>query len=66
MESKRLRYLQQLIDLRWNGRVKIVTGIRRSGKSYLLNTLFYKFLIDEGIKQEHIIVLQLDDDANIQ
>ena len=66
MESKRLRYLQQLIDLRWNGRVKIVTGIRRSGKSYLLNTLFYNFLIDEGIKQEQIIVLQLDDDANMQ
>ncbi len=66
MESKRLRYLQQLIDLRWNGRVKIVTGIRRSGKSYLLNTLFYNFLIDEGVKSHQIIGMQLDDDVNMQ
>lgn len=66
MEAKRTRYLQQLLNLRWNGRVKIITGIRRSGKSYLLNTLFYNSLIKEGVKKRQIIIMQMDDDANIQ
>ena len=66
MEARRSHYLQKLKDLRWNGRVKIITGIRRSGKSYLLNTLFYNSLIKEGINKNQIIVVQMDDDANIE
>ena len=49
MESiKRDIYLKRLIDREQNGLVKIITGIRRCGKSYLLNTLFYRYLRDKG------------------
>ena len=46
MEIKRDRYLKKLIDSRQNGFIKAVTGIRRCGKSYLLNVLFYHYLLD--------------------
>ncbi len=55
MEIKRDHYLQQLIDRQWNGMVKIITGIRRCGKSYLLRTLFRNYLLNQGIKKEQII-----------
>ena len=48
MEIKRDRYLKQLIESRQNGFIKVVTGIRRCGKSYLLNILFYHYLLDNG------------------
>lgn len=57
-------YLQRLKDREQNGLVKIVTGIRRSGKSYLLNTLFYSYLIEKGVRDDHIIKISLDDDEN--
>lgn len=61
---KRDIYLQRLIDREQNGLVKIITGIRRCGKSYLLNNLFYGFLKEKGVKDDHIIKIALDDDIN--
>lgn len=60
MEIKRDRYLQQLISYMWNGQVKVITGIRRCGKSYLLGTLFRKYLLSQGVKKEQILFFELD------
>lgn len=60
MPIKRDRYLQKLIDSKWNGMVKIITGVRRCGKSYLLFRLFKTHLLSEGVKSEHIIEIALD------
>ena len=62
MEIKRTRYLEQLIRKRENGLVKVVTGVRRCGKSYLLNNIYYNYLRAEGVAEDHIIMLALDDD----
>ena len=64
MEIRRDRYLERLIAHKGNGRVKIVTGIRRCGKSYLLFQLFKRHLIETGVKPNHIIEIQLEDRAN--
>src|SRR5574344_1824840 len=64
MEIKRERYLQQLIDSRQNGFIQVVTGIRRCGKSYLLNVLFYHYLIENGVAYDHIIRIDLEDRMN--
>ena len=61
---KRDIYLKRLIDREQNGLVKIITGIRRSGKSYLLNVLFYDYLKNKGVDDSHIIKISLDDDEN--
>ncbi|HJJ35981.1 MAG TPA: ATP-binding protein [Methanocorpusculum sp.] len=66
MEIKRDRYLQELIDRKHNTLIKIVTGIRRCGKSYLLFTLFYRHLIGTGTRPDHIITLNLEDLENKQ
>lgn len=58
------KYLQQLIAAKGNGMVKIVTGIRRSGKSYLLMTLFHQHLVEQGVQDTHIIELSLDNRRN--
>lgn len=60
MEIKRDIYLNRLIVRKHNGFIKVITGIRRSGKSYLLNTLFYNHLIEEGIAPDHIIKFAFD------
>ncbi len=60
MKIKRDRYLQQLIDFQWDGQVKVITGIRRCGKSYLLNTLFRDYLLENGISADHILSFELD------
>lgn len=60
MEIKRDVYLNRLIVRKHNGFIKIITGIRRSGKSYLLNTLFYNHLIESGIAPNHIIKFAFD------
>ena len=60
MEIKRDEYLQRLIVRRHNGFIKFITGIRRSGKSYLLNTLFYNYLINESVDSDHIIKFAFD------
>ena len=61
---KRDLYLNKLIRKKNNGSIKIITGLRRAGKSYLLNNLYYAYLLGEGVKQEQIIKLALDDDRN--
>ena len=59
-------YLQKLIDRMNNGMIKVVTGIKRCGKSYLLFDIFYNYLVQNGVDKEHIISLQLDDRMNIR
>lgn len=63
---KRDSYLNRIINKQENGLIKVITGIRRCGKSYLLFNLFYDHLIESGIKEEQIITIALDDDTNIQ
>lgn len=60
MEIKRDYYLDQLIRRKGNGFIKVITGIRRSGKSYLLNSIFKKHLLQEGIDESHIIEIAFD------
>ena len=60
MEIRRNRYLQQMINFMWDEQVKVITGIRRCGKSFLLNTLFRKYLMEQGTPQDNIISVQLD------
>ncbi len=60
MEIKRDYYLKKLIQRKNNGLIKIITGIRRCGKSYLLNNIFYNHLINEGIKEDHILKFSFD------
>ncbi|MBQ5849740.1 MAG: AAA family ATPase, partial [Lachnospiraceae bacterium] len=60
MEIKREYYLDKLIKRQNNGLIKVITGIRRCGKSYLLNTLFYNYLLESGVDKEHIIRFAFD------
>lgn len=64
MEIKRDLYLNKLIQHKKNGMVKIITGVRRSGKSYLLFRLFRDYLFENGVDENHIISLALDDFGN--
>lgn len=66
MKIKRDYYLNKLIQHKKNGLVKIVTGVRRCGKSYLLFQLFRDHLLESGIKDDHIISIALDDYGNRQ
>ena len=59
---KRDDYLRRLIDKKENGLIKVITGIRRCGKSFLLFNLFYDYLINSGVNEEQIITIALDDD----
>lgn len=60
MEIKRDFYLNKLIKRKHNGLIKVITGIRRCGKSYLLNTLFYQHLLSSGVPSDHIIKFAFD------
>ena len=64
MRLQRHQYLKELIELQNNGRVKIITGLRRSGKSVLLFEIFRDHLLDEGVKAENIIGIALDELSN--
>lgn len=64
MEMKRDLYLNKLIHKKNNGLIKIVTGVRGCGKSYLLFNLFHNHLLEEGVDEEHIIEVALDDRSN--
>ena len=55
------KYLQELVSSRHNGLVKIITGMRRCGKSFLLFRLFKRFLEDDGVMPDHIIEMAFDD-----
>lgn len=65
MEIKRDLYLKQLIDRKQNGLIKVITGIRRCGKSYLLNTLFYNYLKNSGVDDSHIIKFAFDSNIDL-
>ena len=60
MEIKRNRYLNTLISKKHNGLIKVITGMRRCGKSYLLFTLFKEHLLSDGIDEDHIIEIAFD------
>lgn len=64
MEIKRDFYLQELLQSRHNGMIKVITGLRRSGKSYLLFNLFADALVHEGVADNHIIKINLEDRRN--
>lgn len=64
MEIKRDRYLDRLIESRHNRMIKIATGVRRCGKSYLLFNIFYNWLISQGIDDAHIIKVDMEDRRN--
>ena len=66
MEIKRNQYLSQLISYMWDGQVKVITGIRRCGKSYLLHTLFYNYLLEQNIPSSQILSFELDLTRDIQ
>ncbi|MBP3308157.1 MAG: ATP-binding protein [Clostridia bacterium] len=66
MQIKRQNYLNRLINKKGNGLIKVVTGIRRCGKSYLLFNLFHEHLLSEGVDESHIIEVALDDRTNIK
>lgn len=61
MKFKRKKYLDKLIAGRGNGLVKIVTGVRRCGKSFLLFNIFVEWLKENGVTDDHIIGIQFDD-----
>lgn len=60
MEIKRDTYFRQLIDRKDNGMIKVITGIRRCGKSFLLYTIFKRYLLESGVDADHIIEITLD------
>ena len=64
MEIKRDFYLKKLIEAKEDNLIKIITGIRRCGKSYLLNNIFYNYLMANGVREDHIIKIALDDKKN--
>lgn len=63
-EISRSTYLNKLINRKENGMIKVITGIRRSGKSYLLDPIFKNYLINNGIQSNHIIKIDLEERKN--
>lgn len=61
---QRNHYLNQLIEKRHSSKIKIITGLRRSGKSFLLTKLYKEYLLNDGVKQDQIIIVELDDEKN--
>lgn len=66
MIIKRDRYLNKIISFMWDGQVKVITGIRRCGKSYLLHTLFKNYLLNNNVNEDHILSIELDLTSNIR
>ena len=60
MDIKRDLYLKRLISYMWDGQVKVITGIRRCGKSYLLSNIFRSYLLEQGVKDDRILSFELD------
>jgi uncharacterized protein len=61
---KRNQYLNQLIEAKQNGFPKVITGVRRCGKSYLLKHIYHDYLVSQGVEEEQIVILELDDVNN--
>lgn len=66
MVIQRSKYVNELLSKRWNGKVKIITGIRRCGKSYLLSTLYKNQLLDEGVSEDSFIEIALDRKSDLK
>ena len=66
MIIERAQYIKSLLAKRWNGRVKIITGIRRCGKSFLLSTLYKNYLLGEGVDEDCIIQVALDRKSDLK
>ncbi len=64
MDIQRNDYVERLFAKSWNGKVKIITGIRRCGKSYLLSRLYKQFLINKGVAEDCFVEIDLEDDSN--
>ena len=64
MQYERKQYLDKLIQKKGNGRIKIITGLRRCGKSYLLFSLYKNYLLSDGVEEDQIIELALDEVGN--
>ena len=64
MIVNRYRYIEQLSRSKNNGLTKIITGLRRSGKSFLLKKLFHQHLLDEGVREDHILVIDMESRKN--
>lgn len=64
MIVNRYRYIEQLSRSKDNGLIKIITGLRRSGKSFLLKKLFHQHLLDEGVREDHILVIDMESRKN--
>lgn len=64
MEIKREKYLNDLVNRMHNGMIKVITGIRRCGKSYLLFKIFKKYLLEQGVHESHMIEIELDQRKN--
>lgn len=60
MEIRRDKYLERIVSCMWDGQVKVITGIRRCGKSYLLRNIFQSYLLRQGVDMEHIVSFALD------
>lgn len=64
MIVNRSKYIDQLVRSKENGLIKIVTGLRRSGKSFLLKKLFRQHLLNEGVTEDHIIIIDMESRKN--
>ena len=64
MDISRNDYVEQLYAKSWNGKVKIITGIQRSGKSYLLSRLYKQFLLDKGVKASCFVEIDLENPSH--
>ena len=63
---ERKQFINELLSKRWNGKVKIITGIRRCGKSFLLLTLYKNFLVEEGVAEDCFVEIALDKKSNVK
>jgi predicted AAA+ superfamily ATPase len=65
MVIEREQYVNELLAKRWNGKVKIITGIRRCGKSFLLSILYKNRLLNEGVAKDEFVEIALDRKSNV-
>ena len=66
MRIERASYINKLVDRKGNGMVKIITGVRRCGKSFLLFELYYEYLLSIGVKEDQVIKVSLDTDSFVR